>query len=253
MGKGDSLPSTRTIGSDFNPFRVVIESPFSRFAEAIRTIKLAADLAGDARRSKVIAFTSALPGEGKSTIAGALAQLIAQVGGTVILVDCDLRNPTLSRTLTPKASSGFVEVVSGTKSLEASIWKDPATKMVFLPAGKDSHLAYTAEILASGAAKNLFDRLRETFNYVIVDLSPLAPVVDARATTQLVDAYVMVVKWGSTKIDVVQHGLNMAPGVQHNLLGVVLNQADFNRLKLYEGHRRNYYHNKHFERYGYTE
>jgi capsular exopolysaccharide synthesis family protein len=241
-----------TIGNESNPFRVVIQSPFSRFAEAIRTIKLAADLAGDARRSKVIAFTSALPGEGKSTIAGALAQLIAQVGGTVILVDCDLRNPTLSGTLAPKSSCGFVEVVSGTKSLEASIWKEPVTNMAFLPAGKESHLTYTAEILASGAAKDLFDKLRESYQYVIVDLSPLAPIVDVRATTQLVDAYVMIVKWGSTKVDVVQHGLNTAPGVQQNLLGVVLNQTDFDRLKLYEGPRRKYYHNKHFARYGYT-
>src|SRR5262249_4641674 len=163
-------------------FNVLTESPFSQFAEAIRTIKLAADLAGGATRSKVIGFTSTLPGEGKSTIAGALAQLIARVGGTVILVDCDLRNPTLSRTLAPKGSCGFVDVVSGTRSLEGSVWKDPATNMTFLPAGMDSHLAYTAEILASGAAKNLFTKLRERYNYVIVDLSPLAPVVDARAT-----------------------------------------------------------------------
>jgi succinoglycan biosynthesis transport protein ExoP len=248
--KGGTLPPTNTIRSDSGLFRVVIESPFSRFAEAIRTIKLAADMAGDA---KVIAFTSALPGEGKSTIAGALAQLIAQVGGSVILVDCDLRNPTLSRTLTPNASCGFVDVVSGTKSLEASIWKDPATNMVFLPAGKNSHLAYTAEILASGAAKSIFDKLRGTYHYVIVDLSPLAPVVDARATTQLVDAFVMIVKWGSTKIDVVQHGLNTAPGVRQNLLGVVLNQTNFNSLRLYEGNKRTYYYDKHYARYGYTE
>jgi succinoglycan biosynthesis transport protein ExoP len=235
--------------SDFNPFRVVIESPFSRFSEAIRTIKLAADLAGDPGRSKVIAFTSALPGEGKSTVAGALAQLIAQVGSTVILVDCDLRNPTLSRTLAPEAGCGFVDVVLGTKSLELSILKHSVTNMTFLPAGKDSHLSYTAEILGSGAAKSLFDKLRQSYNYVIVDLSPLAPVVDARATTQLVDAYVMIVKWGSTKIDVVQHGLNTAPGVQNNLLGVVLNQTDFDLLKLYEGHKEQYYHEKYVARY----
>jgi succinoglycan biosynthesis transport protein ExoP len=240
-----SLASTRTIDRETDPFRVVIDSPLSHFAEAIHTIKLAADLAGRVSSSKVIAFTSALPGEGKTTIAAALAQVIAQIGRTVVLVDCDLRNPTLSRTLAPRASCGFVDVVCGTKSLEASIWKDPRTGLAFLPAGNVTGLAYTAEILGSGAAKHLFDKLRESYQYVIVDLSPLAPVVDARATTQLVDAYVMVVKWGSTKIDVVQHGLSTAPGVLHNMLGVVLNQTDFGRLKLYDGKKAKYY-------YGYT-
>jgi succinoglycan biosynthesis transport protein ExoP len=239
----------RTVSSHSNPFRLPVESPFSRFAEAIRGIKLAADLAGNARGSKVIGFTSALQGEGKSTIAAALAQLIAQVGGAVILVDCDLRNPTLSQTLAPRASAGFMDVVSGTQSLEASIWKDPVTNLAFLPAGKDSYLGYTVEILGSRAAKDVFDKLRQIYDYVIVDLSPLAPVLDARATTQLVDAYVMIIKWGSTRIDVVQRGLNRAPGVQHNLLGVVLNQADFDRLKLYEGYETNVY-NRYFEHYG---
>jgi succinoglycan biosynthesis transport protein ExoP len=238
----ESLPSN-IIDGDSNPFRVVIESPFSRFTEAIRAIKLAADQARDNRRSKVLAFTSAIPGEGKSTIARALAHLIAKVGNTVILVDCDLRNPTLSRVLAPKASCGFVDVVSGSKSLEQSIWKDSVTSMAFLPAGKDANLAYTIETLASNAANNIFDKLRKCYDYVIVDLSPLVPVVDARATNQLVDEYVMIVKWGSTKIDVVQHGLNTARGIQRNLLGVVLNQADLYRQKFYEGHRAKYCYN----------
>jgi succinoglycan biosynthesis transport protein ExoP len=248
-----SLPAPMTIGKEIDPFRVVVDSPVSQFAEAIHTIKFAADRAGDVRKSKVIAFTSALPGEGKTTIAAALAQVIAQIGRTVVLVDCDLRNPTLSRRLAPRASCGFVDVVSGTKSLEASIWKDPGTGLAFLPAGSVKGLVYIAEILGSDAARNLFDKLRESYQYVIVDLSPLAPVVDARATTQLVDAYVMIVKWGSTKIDVVRHGLSMAPGVQQNLLGVVLNQTDFTRLKSYDEKRATYCYNKQFARYGYTK
>ena len=82
-----------------------------------------------------------------------------------------------------------------------------------------SRLAHTSEILASAAMKRLFDRLRESYDYVIVDLSPLAPVVDVRTATHLLDCYLFVIEWGKTKIDIVEHALNAARGVYDNLLG----------------------------------
>ena len=96
----------------------VLDSPFSRFAEAIRAIKLAVDLNGDVvNANKVIGVTSSIPNEGKSTIAASLALLMAQVGARVILVDCDLRNPTLSRKLAPNADCGLLDVIVGTTAI----------------------------------------------------------------------------------------------------------------------------------------
>ena len=90
-------------------FWAVINSPFSRFAEAIRSIKLAIDLNdGSINGKQVIGFTSSLPNEGKSTIAASLALLVAQTGARVILVDCDLRNPSLTRKLAPGADLEFL-------------------------------------------------------------------------------------------------------------------------------------------------
>ena len=99
------------------------------------------------RPHKVIGFTSSLPNEGKSTIAGALAQLIAQTGRRVIVVDCDLRNPTLSRCLAPRATTGIVDVISGVRSLEEAVWRDPTTNLVFLPATGEAPLFYSSETL----------------------------------------------------------------------------------------------------------
>ena len=94
----------RIVSRDPDVFWAVINSPFSRFAEAIRSIKLAIDLNnGCVNGKQVIGFTSSLPNEGKSTIAASLALLVAQAGARVILVDCDLRNPSLSRKLAPGA------------------------------------------------------------------------------------------------------------------------------------------------------
>ena len=213
------------------PLWSVVDTPFSRFTEAIRAIKLAADLNSVVKSNKVIGLTSSLPGEGKSTLATALAQLIAQAGRNTMLVDCDIRNPSLSRELTPDAKAGILEVIAGIHSLEEVIYRDPATNMAFLPAVAKSQLAHSSEILASEATKALFAKLRQHYEHLVVDLSPLAPVVDVRTTTHLVDAYVLVIEWGRTKINVVEHALSGARGVYDNLLGAVLNKTDMRNLE----------------------
>jgi Mrp family chromosome partitioning ATPase len=178
---------------------------------------------------------------------------VSQVGGKVIIVDCDLRNPSLSRTLAPNATLGIIDVLAGEHSLEDTIWRDGPGGMAFLPALSRSRIFHTSEVLASEPTKKLFEDLRETYNYVIVDLPPLAPLIDVRATPHLVDGYFLVIEWGRTKIDVVQHALNTAPGVYEALLGTVLNKANMEFMSRYEMHRGKYYYNKHFARYGYTD
>jgi succinoglycan biosynthesis transport protein ExoP len=232
-----------------------MDSSFSRFAESIRAIKVAADLARVSRpnTNKVIAVTSALPNEGKSTVAAAFAQVIAQGGARVILVDGDLRNPSLSRHIAPNARAGLIEVISGKVRLEEALWTEPEINLKFLPAVLHTRLSNSGEILASPATKQLFDQLRGSYDHIIVDLPPLAPVVDVRATTELIDSYVFVIEWGRTKIDVVEHTLHTAPEVYDGLLGVVLNKADLNRLGRYDGLQGNYYYNRYYSRYGYTD
>ena len=111
----------------------IISSPFSRFSEAIRSIKMARDLSGGAERNAVIGVTSTLPSEGKSTVALSLAQLMAQAGVRVLLIDCDLRNPSLTRLLTPSATRGLFDVIVGDAPIEDVLWTDPDTGLAFLP------------------------------------------------------------------------------------------------------------------------
>jgi succinoglycan biosynthesis transport protein ExoP len=226
----------------------VVDRPLSRFAEAMRSIKSAADLSGEP--SKVLAFTSALSNEGKSTIGAAYALLAAQMRGRAILVDCDLRNPALSAALAPGAEHGILEVISGKKLLEDVLWKDAKTNLAFLPGATKSRVAHSSEILSSAALQTLFGELRQNYDYVIVDLPPLAPIVDVRSTAGLVDAYVFIVEWAHTKIDVAEFALNKAPMVREKLLGVVLNKVDFKILRRYEGHRSDYYSDKLYAQYG---
>jgi succinoglycan biosynthesis transport protein ExoP len=194
-----------------------------------------------------------LPNEGKSTIAFSLAQLMAQVGGRTILVDCDLRNPTLSRALTRRTKIGLIDVLAEKIELKDAIWTDPLTKMVFLPALTKFRFVNTNEILSSVPMKKLFENLRESYDYVVVDLPPLAPIVDTRAAAPIVDSFVFVIEWGRTKIDVVEHALGQAQEVYDSLLGVVLNKVDMKTFGRYAGYKSGYYYNKGYARYGYTE
>jgi polysaccharide biosynthesis transport protein len=251
--KDRSSAGSRVIARDNSVRWAVFDAPFSRYAEAIRAIKLAIDLNEVIKANKVIGFTSSLPNEGKSTIAVALAQLISQAGGRAILIDCDLRNPSLTRALSPEANAGIIEVISGKMSLDETVWQEPSSKLTFLPAVVKSRLAHSNEILSSAAMTKLFAQLRERYDYIVADLSPLAPIVDVRATTHFVDSYIVVIEWGQTKIDVVKHALSGARAVHENVLGVVLNKVDMDVFGRYEGHHRNYYFNKNYERYGYTE
>ena len=231
----------------------VSKSPFSRFSEAIRSLKLAIDLARIDRPRSTVGVTSALPNEGKTTMAASLALHAAQVGRRTILVDADLRNPVLSRTLTPNASCGILEVISGKLSLEQVVWTDRSTNMVFLPAFVPFRFAQTSEILSNDRMAWLFEKLRESYDYVVIDLPPLAPIVDVRATKRIADMYLLVVQWGRTKIPLIERTLRDAPGVYENLLGVVLNKVDVDAARRYDMHLKAYYRNKHFSRYGYVD
>jgi succinoglycan biosynthesis transport protein ExoP len=182
-----------------------------------------------------------------------LALLCAQGGARVILVDCDLRKPSLSRELTPNATAGLLEVVTEKFSLADVLWSDPSSGLSFLPVVVKSRLSHTSEVLASGAMERFFDRLRESYDYVIVDLSPIIPVVDVRSTTHFLDTYLFVIQWGKTKIGIVENALNTARGVYDNLLGVVLNKADLNLLGRYESHLGNSQYNSYYARYGVTD
>jgi polysaccharide biosynthesis transport protein len=224
--------------------------PLSRFAESIRSVKLAIDLNPTKTSNKIVGITSALPNEGKSTIAASLAQLIAHAGKRVIIVDCDLRNPTLSANLAPNAGAGIIDVLSGARSLEETVWRDPKTNLAFLPVAKRTQIFHTSEILSAEQTRKLFDKLRATYDYVIVDLPPLAPIVDVRATTPLIDCFILVVEWGRTRTDVVQHALHTAPNVYEALVGAVLNKTDMKAMKRYDHYHNDYYNNEHYTRYG---
>jgi succinoglycan biosynthesis transport protein ExoP len=147
----------------------------------------------------------------------------------------------------------LIDVIIGNTSIEESVITIPGTRLNFLPAGATSKLPHTNEVLASAAMKSLIDGLRTKYDYIIVDLSPVAPIVDVRTTAHVIDTYVYAIEWGKTRIEVVERGLSEAQGVYDCLLGVVLTKVDMRAQSRYEPYYGDHYYKKYHSKYGYVK
>jgi succinoglycan biosynthesis transport protein ExoP len=244
---GRIMPVRQDVGA------MMVNAPFSSFAESIRSIKMAIDLATFSTEDKVTGVTSSLPNEGKSTISFSVASAMAQSRIRTLLVDGDIRNPSLTKRLTPDAKAGLINMVLDDASLDECIWTDTATDLHFLPCVLPHRFSNSGDILSSSMMENVFSKLRQNYDRVVLDLSPLAPVVDVRATTKLVDNYILVIAWADTSAEVVDRALAEAEIVRQRLLGAVLNKVDVATMHRYDASRGGYYQNKYYKAYGYVE
>lgn len=213
--------------------RVAINQPASSFAETLRNVKLASDVVLHRTSGKVIGFVSVLPREGKTTTAANFAGLLAANGARTLLIDADLRNPGLSRGLSLTPDKGLVEALVGEQRWQSACLVDRKTKLVILPAVVRRRLSHTSELISGPAMAALLEEARKSFDYVVVDLPPLGPVVDAKAFAPLADGFVLVAEWGATPRLLVRSALQADRQIAAKTLGVVLNRTDMKKLASY--------------------
>jgi exopolysaccharide transport family protein len=235
------LQATRDSGA----FRQISEvAPFSATAEALRYIKVAIDL--HPTGGKVIGIVSALPGEGKTTVATGFAAFVAKSGARTLLVDADLRNPSMTRALGYSSAPGLVDMVAEKTDFNDLVITDSKFKFDFLPSSRMKP-SNSSDILNSPPMKDMLRAAKGSYDYVLVDLPPILPVVDVKAVAHLFDAFVLVVEWGSTSADEVVRAVGSSPIVSERLLGAVLNKADEVVMRRFEGYsdrRYTYYTNE---------
>jgi succinoglycan biosynthesis transport protein ExoP len=177
---------------------------------------------------KLIMVTSSLPGEGKSTTAINLGATLASLGSRVVLVDCDMRKPACHRYAGVRNNPGFVQVLTGHAELKDAILPVPGVpNLSIIPCGPIP--PNPAEILSSRLAGQLLRQLCNDFEYVLVDSPPLLSVADARILATLTDATVLVTRAFETPYDVVRHARSQLYSVGARVLGVALNDVDFQR------------------------
>ncbi|MFT4159184.1 polysaccharide biosynthesis tyrosine autokinase [Shinella sp.] len=216
--------------------RIVLDAPRSAFAETLRNAKLTSETMLTGHESRVIGVTSALPGEGKSTVATNFAALLAISGKHTLLIDADVRRPGLSAMMKPAPQIGLIEAVSGEIPWTQAVKTDRRSQLTILPIalGKDAARRHDGnELISSPAMKQLLDEARQAFDYVIVDLAPVGPVVDAKAFEPLADGFLFVVEWGKTPSNLVRDLLAAEHRIEAKTLGVVLNKTDMAALARY--------------------
>ena len=221
--------------------RTVVYEPTSLYAEAISSIDLTLGIGQDAPSGRILAFTSCLPGEGKTTIAAAMAASLANRGLRVMLVDGDLRNPSLSRMLAPKSEFDWSDVVSNKVALASAVWVDPVTHLHVLPLISKGPSRSSADIFNSMGAREFFTSIKKHYNYIIFDLAPLIAGSEVRASSSIVESFILVVEWGSTKTDALAYALRNSPEVHNKIVGAVLNKVDLNALAKYDNYGAQYY------------
>jgi polysaccharide biosynthesis transport protein len=210
---------------------MLVREPDSHFTESIQSLRLALRHAGLGREIKVLQLTSTLPGEGKSTIAANLARAVALSGSATLLIDADLRRPSVAANLGLPASPGLAEVLSGGIELASVLMRDSFSGLDFLAGDTPISGAEALNLLSSREMTNLIEKARAAYDVVIIDSAPLLPVADPRVLVGQVDGVALVVASELTARSAVQAALQETPGIETRILGVVMNRVvdDFGR------------------------
>jgi capsular exopolysaccharide synthesis family protein len=226
LGTIPSLASVMPRAGKRKPTDALVESPRSAFAESFRSLR--ASIAMNTTKAKVIAITSSLPDEGKTTTSICLARSMAASGDQVLLIDCDIRRQGVSQFVPDREGRpGLIEVLRGEVALADAVVIDPATGLSILPVSM--HSAEAPELLTGDEMDRLLDTARARFHAVIIDTAPVLPIADARLILGKADASVFVVRWRKTPDSALRAALRLLPGNRVQLAGVALTRVDMRR------------------------
>lgn len=209
---------------------IVEKKPKSVASEAYRSLRTNIQYSSFDNKYQTLVVTSANPGEGKTTVAGNLALVLAQGESKVLLVDCDMRRPSIHKTFKISNTYGISDLLVGNKKLE-SVANKYNDNLSIVPAGKIP--PNPAEMLASKAMTAFLEEMKNYFDYIVLDTPPLQAVADAQILSTKVDGSLIVVRAGVTKKDAVHNAVSIINKVNGNIIGTVLNGADNSKDKYY--------------------
>jgi capsular exopolysaccharide synthesis family protein len=218
-------------GSDLPPIDHVVAKPLSSFSEAFRNLRASILYSRLGEPVRVIAVTSSLPGEGKTTTSLCLGRTAALQGQRVIIVDCDLRRRTVNRLLRTEPKAGLLEVLSGEATLQQAVAVDEGTGAHILPLAKS---AFTPkDVFGTAAMDRLLDDLRARYDLVVLDTAPVLPVADTRVLAPKADTVVFLARWRKTPQHAIEAALRLFSGCGAHIGGVALTQVDMKQQTKY--------------------
>lgn len=208
----------RSLITHFNPKSII--------SEQYRTIRTNIQYSLVDEELKTLMVTSAGPSEGKSTTISNLAVVMAQQGNHVLLVDADLRKPTVHHTFRHTNTRGLTNVLTKQAQVDDVIIETEIERLSILPSGPVP--PNPSELLSSKTMENLIEYLSEQFDILLFDCPPILAVTDAQIMANYCQGVVLVVNSGKTEIEAAQKAKEQLQHVNAKLLGVVLNNKEIN-------------------------
>lgn len=202
----------------------------SSVAEAFRTLRTNIQFSSIDNTVKMIMVTSPSPNEGKTFVASQLAMSIALTNAKVLLLDCDLRNPSIKLYYPEKTNMGVVNMVVNRMPVEDVIYKDEQFKALdVINCGPIP--PNPSELLGSERMKELLAGLKDRYDYIVVDSAPVGIVTDAQILSTYVDGTIVVVEAEMTKKQELKDALEKLEAVSSNVLGCVINKVEMKRSR----------------------
>jgi capsular exopolysaccharide synthesis family protein len=222
LGRAQPAAAAETAGT-LNKRRIVLLQPESYVAEQFRTLRARLDSIAGNRPIRTLGVTSALPGDGKTLASIGLAVVNAmQPGRRVLLVDCDLRKPSVAASLGLRVDAGLAEVLTDAASLEDAVLRVPGHELEVLPVRAVPQ--NPSELLASEKMRKLLETLSSQYDRVILDLPPTLGLPDAKTVSELCDGVIFVVRADVTPEPEIASALDVLD--RRRVLGLVMNGSE---------------------------
>ncbi len=212
---------------------LIFQDAGAPYVEAVRSLRTSISLSNFDRPPKVILIASALPGEGKTSLAVSMSRLaaISALEGRVMLIDCDLRRPSVTRELGLKAEKGLIHLFSGQAKLEDIVLTDAESGLHVIPAVTGT--PNPPELLNSSHMRGLIDALSQNYDTIILDSPALAAVSDTRVLARLADATVFVVEWETTPRPVALESFRSLKSSGARIAGVIMQKVNVRKSARY--------------------
>lgn len=227
--------------------RFPTHKPGSATTESVRSLRTSLMLSNVDNPPRIVGITSTVPSEGKSTLAAWLAQVTSNSGQRTLLVDCDLRRPTVHKTFGADNTHSLVELLADECTIDQAIKKDAETGLYLLPAKVTQ--ANALDLLSSSHMQKTLIALREHFDFIVLDAPPILAVSDSKVIGLMADKMLYVVKWDSTPRGLVKAGLKESAEAGIDLAGAVLTQVNVKKHAKYGYGDYGYYYGRYKDYY----
>ena len=202
---------------------VTQNDPKNPAAEAYRVIRTSVQFAQAGKELKTIAITSCTPNEGKSMTVANLAIVLTQAGKSVLIMDCDMRNPTVHKNFNLSNKVGLSNCISMGTAVADAVQATAIEGLDALTAGVIP--PNPSELLGSERMQNILQRAKVEYDYVLIDTPPVLPVTDSLVLGRMVDGLILVIDSGEIKVEMAREVKNQLVHAGANILGVVLNKV----------------------------